>query len=42
MVNIKTAKNLGVVHTHTHTSLLENKIKNKLDIKKKHRLSMIC
>ena len=26
----------------THTSLLENKRKNKLDIKKRHRLSMIC
>ena len=29
-------------HTHTHTSLLENKIKNKIDIEKRCRPSMIC
>ena len=27
--------------THTHTSLLENKIKNKIDIEKAHRLSIL-
>ena len=41
-MNIKTAESLGVVHTHTHTSLLENKIKNKIDIEKRCRPSMIC
>ena len=40
-MNIKTAESLGVVHTHTHTSLLENKIKNKIDIEKAHRLSIL-
>ena len=34
MVNIKTAESLDVVHTHTHTSLLENKRKNELKYRK--------
>ena len=33
------AESLVGVHTHTHTSLLENKI-NKFDIEKAHRLSI--
>ena len=36
----KTAESLAGVHTHTHTSLLENKRKNKFDIEKTYRLSI--
>ena len=35
------AESLVGVHTHTHTFLLNNKRKNKLDIEKRHRLSII-
>ena len=38
-MKIETAESLAGVHTHTHTSLLENKI-NSFDIEKTHRLSI--
>ena len=38
-MKIKMAESLGVVHTHT--SLLQTKIKNKIDIEKAHRLSIL-
>ena len=38
-MNRKTAESL--VGVHTHTPLLENKIKNKIDIEKAHRLSIL-
>ena len=40
-MKIKMAESLAVVHTHTHTSLL-NKKENKIDIEKRHRLSIKC
>ena len=38
-MKIETAENLVGVHTHTHSSLLKNKI-NSFDIEKTHRLSI--
>ena len=38
-MNRKMVESLAGVHTHTHTSLLENKI-NSFDIEKTHRLSI--
>ena len=40
-MKIKMAESLGVVHTHTHTLLLNKKI-NKFDIEKATRLSILC
>ena len=40
-MNEKIAESLGVVHTHTHTLLLNKKM-NKSDIEKATRLSILC
>ena len=41
-MNTKMAESLGVVHTHTHTSLLENNEINEFDIKTTIKLSILC
>ena len=42
MLDIKTAESLGVVHTHTHTSLLKNNEINEFDIETTTKLSILC
>ena len=42
MINKKTAESLGVVHTHTHTSLLKNKRKNNYIDKRDIDLVFLC
>ena len=42
-MNIKMAESLAGVHTHTHThtSILDNEIKNNINIKKTDKLSIL-